>query len=277
MHNDRMITLLGWKSILSISTRYEMTRVRDRAIKEIMDFTPQIDSVDLVVLAVDHQVDHWLPIAYSRLCQRKETLTVQEGKRLGLETVCLLYRARQKVREGTTSQIDGVTEPFDQELVHRTVYEVFWPEQKVPKLESSMNSAQVQEQVETMNGDHEDGGSGTAGRQPTKAGKEREKAEKEREKAEKERERAEKERERAEKERERKAKGKEKKKTSAEGTERTTADSLERERQNEADKLNRRSEGGGLGGNANAGASTEATLTSGSIIPDRGGHTGNSM
>ena len=235
-----------------------MTRVRDRAIKEIMDFTPQIDSVDLVVLAVDHQVGHWLPIAYSRLCQRKETLTVQEGKRLGLETVCLLYRARQKVREDTTSQIDDVTEPFDRELVHRTVYEVFWPEQKVPKLESSMNSAQVQEQVETMNEDHEDSGSGTAGRQPTKAGKERERAEKERE--------------RAEKERERKAKGKEKKKTGAEGT-----DSLERERQNEADKLNRRSEGGGLGGNANAGASTEAILASGSIIPDRGGHTGNSM
>ena len=229
-----------------------MTRVRDRAIKEIMDFTPRIDSVDLVVLAVDHQVGHWLPIAYSRLCQRKETLTVQEGKRLGLETVCLLYRARQKVREDTTSQIDDVTEPFDRELVHRTVYEVFWPEQKVPKLESSMNSAQVQEQVETMNEDHEDGGSGTAERQPTKA----------------------------EKERERKAKAKEKKKAGAEGTERTTADSLEGERQNEADKLNRRSEGGGLGGNANAGASTEANikiLTSGSIIPDRGGHTGNSM
>ena len=141
MHNDRMITLLGWKSILSISTRYEMTRVRNRAIREITNFTPRIDSVDLVVLAVDHQVKAWLPIAYSRLCQRKETLTIEEGKRLGLETVCLLYRARQKVREDTTSPIDDVAEPFDRELVHQVVYEVFWPGQKVPKLEPSMNSA----------------------------------------------------------------------------------------------------------------------------------------
>ena len=66
---------------------------------KIVNFTPRTDSVNLVVVAVDCNVGHCLPIAYSRLCQHKKTLTVQEGGRLGLETVCLLYRARQKVRE----------------------------------------------------------------------------------------------------------------------------------------------------------------------------------
>ena len=80
------------------TTRNEMTRVRDREIK-IVNFTPRTDSVNLVVVAVDCNVGHCLPIAYSRLCQHKKTLTVQEGGRLGIETVCLLYRARQKVRE----------------------------------------------------------------------------------------------------------------------------------------------------------------------------------
>ena len=163
MHNDRMITLLGWKSILSISTRYEMTRVRDRAIKEIINFAPRIDSVDLVDLAINHQVEHWLPIAYSRLCQRRETITVQEGERLGVETVCLLYMARQKVRESATLQNGDPAEPFDRELVHRTVYRVFWPEREVPELESLMDSAQVQRQVDRSI-PHEDGDSGITGR-----------------------------------------------------------------------------------------------------------------
>ena len=66
---------------------------------KIVNFTPRTDSVNLVVVAVDCNVGHCLPIAYSRLCQHKKTLTVQEGGRLGIETVCLLYRARQKVRE----------------------------------------------------------------------------------------------------------------------------------------------------------------------------------
>ena len=81
------------------TTRNEMTRVRDREIKEIVNFTPRTDSVNLVVVAVDCNVGHCLPISYSRLCQHKKTLTVQEGGRLGIETVCLLYRARQKVQE----------------------------------------------------------------------------------------------------------------------------------------------------------------------------------
>ena len=81
------------------TTRNDMTRVRDREIEEIVNFTPRTDSVNLVVVAVDCNVGHCLPIAYSRLCQHQKTLTVQEGGKLGLETVCLLYRARQKVRE----------------------------------------------------------------------------------------------------------------------------------------------------------------------------------
>ena len=129
-----------------------MTRIRHRAIRELINFEPLIDSVDLVVLAINHQVDHWLPIAYSRLCQRRDTLTVPEGERLGIETVCLLYRAREKIREGATLQNDAVAEPFDSELVHRAVYEVFWPEKEVPKLESPVDLAHS----EATNGNHDE-------------------------------------------------------------------------------------------------------------------------
>ena len=150
-----------------------MTRIRDRAIEELINFKPLIDSVDLVVLAVNHQVDHWLPIAYSRLCQRRDALTLLEGERLGIGTVCLLYRAREKIREGATLQNDGVAESFDPELVHRTVYEVFWPEKEVPKLESPVGLAHS----EATNGNHDefrdaqssrDADSGVAGEQTNK-------------------------------------------------------------------------------------------------------------
>ena len=98
MHNETTPSLLAWTSLLSISTHFDMYRVRDRAIMEIETFYPPIDSVDKVVLAVKHNVPEWLPPTYAALCQRADPIDIEEGRKLGLETTVLLAKARERVR-----------------------------------------------------------------------------------------------------------------------------------------------------------------------------------
>jgi len=98
MHNETTPSLLAWTSLLSISTRFDMQRVRSRAIMEIDTFYPAIDPVDKVVLAVKHNVPKWLPLAYAALCQRADPIEIEEGQKLGLETTVLLAKARERVR-----------------------------------------------------------------------------------------------------------------------------------------------------------------------------------
>lgn len=62
MHNDSVsaMSLSAWTALLSVSTRFDMARVRSRAIKEIDEFHPSIDPVEKVVLAVKYNVPEWL-------------------------------------------------------------------------------------------------------------------------------------------------------------------------------------------------------------------------
>jgi hypothetical protein len=145
MHNETTPPLSAWTSILSISTRYQMKRVRTRAIKEIFDFWPRIDPVDQVVLAVKHNVPDWLPLAYAVLCQRDDPIEIDEAKKLGLETTVMLAKAREIVRRTADAENGAVLKdsrgptgsgkrpcrsdatPFSAPLVNHVINEIFWP------------------------------------------------------------------------------------------------------------------------------------------------------
>jgi hypothetical protein len=98
MHNETLNDILTWSLILSIATRFDMHRIRARAIQEIETFRPGIAPVDQVVLAVKHNVPEWLPPAYTAICQRADPIDIEEARRLGLETTVLLAKVREKVR-----------------------------------------------------------------------------------------------------------------------------------------------------------------------------------
>jgi hypothetical protein len=98
MHNETTSPLSFWTLLLSISTRFEMNRVRSRAITEINIFHPRIDPVDQVVLAVRHSVPEWLPQAYAAICKRAKPIEIDDARKLGLETTVLLAKAREGVR-----------------------------------------------------------------------------------------------------------------------------------------------------------------------------------
>jgi hypothetical protein len=97
MHDDRRLLLENWISLLSFATRFICDKIRNRAIREIEEGHAKLDPVERVVLAVRHNIPHWLVPAYQELCQRQDTLTEEEGEKLGLSTVIKLMRARESL------------------------------------------------------------------------------------------------------------------------------------------------------------------------------------
>ncbi|KAH7910894.1 hypothetical protein BJ138DRAFT_1151832 [Hygrophoropsis aurantiaca] len=98
MYKQPLESVDEWVDLLSISTRYGMENVRERALEEL-DSLPPLDPIRRIVLAKKHDVLEWLIPAYAALCRRVEPLTVSEAIEIGLETTVFLATAREKVRE----------------------------------------------------------------------------------------------------------------------------------------------------------------------------------
>ena len=98
-----------WTALLSISTRYAFDRIRSRAIAALAPgptpySTQLVDPVDIVVLAVKHDVPQWLETAYVSLCMREHSLEEEEGEKLGVVTSIKLAKARERFwREQTAA------------------------------------------------------------------------------------------------------------------------------------------------------------------------------
>ena len=88
-----------WVSLLSISARFQLDRIRRRSISEIDGHHTQLNTVDRVVLAIKNSVDPWLIPAYCDICERTEPLTDQEAEKLGAVTTARLARARELLRK----------------------------------------------------------------------------------------------------------------------------------------------------------------------------------
>ena len=99
-------SLEAWKSILSISSRFQMTHLRTRAIDKITTFSPRIDPVDQIVLAVQYDISEWLSTGYTALVERESPLECDEARKLGVDTTCLIAKARERYRHTTESQGD---------------------------------------------------------------------------------------------------------------------------------------------------------------------------
>jgi len=95
MHDDQQLSLDDWVSLLSFATRFVCEKIRRRAIRQIDNSDAQLDPVEKVVLAVKHTIPQWLLPAYQELCERQDSLTLEEGMKLGMPTVIKLMRARE--------------------------------------------------------------------------------------------------------------------------------------------------------------------------------------
>lgn len=97
MHNTTIPSLDQWVALLSISTRFEMSKVRNRAISEITLLRGDIDPVDQIVLAQKYGVPEWLSDAYIALCEREQPLAAYEARKLEGDIPYMVAEAREAV------------------------------------------------------------------------------------------------------------------------------------------------------------------------------------
>ena len=101
MHDEHTFTLESWVSLLAFSTRFICDKIRARSIRELEAIQVQVDPIERIVLAVRHNIPQWLSVAYQELCQRQDSLSEEEGEKLGLSTVIKLMRAREILLSGS--------------------------------------------------------------------------------------------------------------------------------------------------------------------------------
>ena len=111
MHDDCGLTLQQWIGILSVSTRFECDKMRDRAIKEIHQHRPRINPVNKIVLAHMYHIPEWYVPSYAAICQRTEPLTPEEGRNLGLDIAILLAQAREAARQESATTRESTSTP----------------------------------------------------------------------------------------------------------------------------------------------------------------------
>jgi len=99
VHGNMSRSTNEWIHLLSISTRFKMEKIRQRAITELEENFGIPDPVEKIIVAVKNNVPAWLEPAYVELCQRKEPIRSEEAERLGLSIAMKLARAREYVRD----------------------------------------------------------------------------------------------------------------------------------------------------------------------------------
>jgi hypothetical protein len=98
MHDDYdgSLTVTDWIAMLSISTRLNFSKVRERAIKEITARLEEIDPFDLIGLAVKYDVEQWLMPAYRKIVTRINLITHAEAQKVPFAMAVMLMRSREQ-------------------------------------------------------------------------------------------------------------------------------------------------------------------------------------
>ncbi|KAH9834778.1 uncharacterized protein C8Q71DRAFT_123863 [Rhodofomes roseus] len=131
---DDALSLRDWVTLLDISSRLRFSKLRSRSIREISSRRDSLTAVETIVLAHKHDVPVWLAKAYGDLCRRPHPLDDAEADQLGAKITARIARARETIRDETfravyqTRSVNRAALPdtFDDELVSRTVMDVFW-------------------------------------------------------------------------------------------------------------------------------------------------------
>ena len=96
MHHDYAPSLADWIALLSISTRWDFAKVRERVIKEITTRMDQVDPFELIGLAVKYHVDQWLKPTYRRIVTRNDLITHHEALKVPFPMAAMLMRSREQ-------------------------------------------------------------------------------------------------------------------------------------------------------------------------------------
>ncbi|KAG8909856.1 hypothetical protein FRC01_006684 [Tulasnella sp. 417] len=97
-----------WKQLaaaLHLATMWEFEAVRSRLIKDMSRVINQggIEPLDRIEVSIQCRISDWLHPAYEELCDRKEGVTNEEAKRLGMDRLAAIYRVRDRRHENTAA------------------------------------------------------------------------------------------------------------------------------------------------------------------------------
>lgn len=114
------ITMEEWISALKLSTMWEFSDVRKKAIQNMQLPRSEMDPVTMVLLAQEYMIPEWLLPGYEQLIKRPEFISMDEAERLGLRTVMRLYKIREETmytrRSGLCDCERGIRRDFAEEL-----------------------------------------------------------------------------------------------------------------------------------------------------------------
>lgn len=97
----------GWAGALYAATTLDFQPCRTRIIAEIEQAVRKLYAIPMFELAVRCQVSEWKSWAFQRLCERSESLTADEARRLGLEITMAICGIREKLARQARSPCEG--------------------------------------------------------------------------------------------------------------------------------------------------------------------------
>ncbi|KIM76078.1 hypothetical protein PILCRDRAFT_78180, partial [Piloderma croceum F 1598] len=81
-----------WASALELSCMWQMTKVREMAVQELLQLHKQ--AVERIQLGTEFQVDSWLLEGYKQLVLKKDGILAEDEEHLGWKTTSKLFRIR---------------------------------------------------------------------------------------------------------------------------------------------------------------------------------------
>lgn len=97
-----------WTSVLHLATRWDFDDIRTLAIKELQALP--MTSVDKIVLSQRFNINTpWASAGFTALCQRPQPLTLDEARRLGIESSTRIAQKRERLRSGSPHRTTSPT------------------------------------------------------------------------------------------------------------------------------------------------------------------------
>ncbi|KAG8848753.1 hypothetical protein FRB96_001032 [Tulasnella sp. 330] len=91
-------TIRSFEAILRLSTMWEFDSVRDYAIRTITMWRDEVSPATLIRLGLSYGVSDWLIPAYTQLCIRITSVSLEEGLELGMRVTVGLGKLRESIR-----------------------------------------------------------------------------------------------------------------------------------------------------------------------------------
>jgi len=99
------LTQQEWISVLKLSTMWEFTDIRAKAIQELSKEDMGMGTIKKIECARSFEVKGWLLEGYIELLKRAETITYEEAECLGWQTTAKLLLLREKYLSTINTQI----------------------------------------------------------------------------------------------------------------------------------------------------------------------------